>query len=66
MKERNHNCCTMMEDGLAWAVGWIEGCILGCIYGCSENKDDTNMANEMFRGAISGFREGEWLGHMDG
>ena len=68
MKERSCNVCTWLEDNLAWTFGWIEGCIVGCIFACSEdntNSGNTNIINEMIHGASSGFKEGEWLGHMD-
>jgi hypothetical protein len=68
MKERTCNCCTVLEDNIAWLFGFVEGCIIGCIFACSEydnDNDKTNMLNEMMRGAKSGFGEGEWLGHLD-
>ena len=68
MKERTCNCCTTFEDNMAWLFGWLEGCVLGCIFACSEDIDEgdqTNMIIEMVKGARTGFREGEWLGHMD-
>jgi hypothetical protein len=68
MKERTYNCCTSFEDNMAWLFGWLEGCITGCIFACSEDidKDDhINMISEMFKGAVTGFKEGERLGHMD-
>ena len=68
MKERNCNFCTVMEDSVAWIIGWFEGCLIGCIFACSENReneDQTNFITEMINGANMGFREGEWLGHLD-
>lgn len=69
MKERSCNFCTIIEDNIAWIIGFLDGLIVGCCYACSEYIDDddvnTNVINELVKGAKTGFKDGAWVGHID-